>query len=333
MMLEREVFASFQILQRGRYGSPPFKTGVSVSLVAHVFFLVAMYFVSIGSSVTQETYAESGNEGEGIPPGEIVEIRGPLIMPPPEVIRQLLGETASRQPVRPDFLAEQSSVARGESNPNPRGRSQLPRSSGEARQLSESVSADSREKAPPTESAQQTRERRVVESTERPPTVASDRTPAKAGEQGDKPGTDLPDPGEGPQIAKLGSTTRELPVTIENQESAVTARGPISVNARGVGALEAYRAYLERAIQQRWQIPPEANLLERPVSVTIEFEIAKDGRLLITRAYDTTGMAILDQAAMRAIRLAAPFRPLPDVFPFPSQIFTDTFVYYPPKSN
>jgi len=131
----------------------------------------------------------------------------------------------------------------------------------------------------------------------------------------------------------LGTTTRELPTTIENQDSAVAARGPISVNARGVGVIEEYRAYLERAIQQRWQIPPEANLLSQPVSLTVEFTIAQDGRLISLRLYNSTGLRALDRAAQRAIELAAPFRPLPNIFTAPSQVFTDTFVYYPPSSS
>lgn len=321
-MLEREVFASFHILQRGWYPSPQFKVGASVSLITHILLVIAVYSLSFRPNASQDVHAGT-EEGREIPPGEIVEVsQAPLIMPPPEVIRQLLGETRSAEPARPDFIAERSSIARGEPNPHPRGSSRLPRSSGEGSELP--ASAASREKPSPAKS-----EPEVVESRDRLPTVASQPTPSRR--EKPSPGAQLPDPGEGPDIAKLGSTTRELPITIENQDSAVTVRGPISVNARGVGAIEEYRAYLERAIQERWQIPPEANLLTRSTSLTVEFAIAKDGRLLSIRPYNSTGIRALDRAALRAIELAAPFRPLPDIFPNPSQLFTDTFVYYPPQ--
>jgi protein TonB len=331
-MLERKLFASFNTLQQGRYQTPQFKTGTTVSLVVHLFFFIAIYSVGIEPHLNREATA-SDEAGGGIPAGEIVEVyAGRLIMPPPEVIRQLLGEIKPGEPTRADFIAERSSVARGEANPNPRGSSQLPRSRGEGRELSSSdtsrVEDATRTREEPSP---EKREREIVESRDRLPTVAPRPTPPRGDNQ--PTGNPSPGAGEGSEIAKLGSTTRELPTTIENQDSAVTVRGPISVNARGVGAIEEYRAYLERAIQQRWQIPPEANLLDKPVALTVEFVIAQDGRLLSLRLYNSTGIRALDRAALRAIELAAPFRPLPSIFTTPSQVFTDTFVYYPPASS
>ncbi|RMG56440.1 MAG: TonB family protein, partial [Acidobacteria bacterium] len=172
----------------------------------------------------------------------------------------------------------------------------------------------------------------VIESTERLPTVASQQEPTSTSQSHRSEEPNPPPVGEGPDVAALRET--EPPsAAIDDQESVIHPRGPLSVNAKGVGPVGAYLAYLERTIYRYWQIPPEANLLTQSVSLTIEFEIAKDGRLLSLRLYNSTGMRSLDRAAMRAIQMAAPFRPLPDVFPGPSQLFTDTFIYHPPPSS
>jgi len=340
-MLERKLFASFNTLQRGRRQTPQFQAGTTVSFVAHMVLFMAIYSVGIGPQLSREATA-SDETGGGRPGGEVVEVySGPLIMPPPQVIRQLLGEVQPGEPTRADFLAEQSSIARGETNPDPHGSSQAPQGSGEGSELSsssatgtgKSESSTSRtEEVTPRreESSPEKPEREIVESRDRLPTVAPRPTPHGKHQP---TGNHTPGAGEGSEIAQLGSTPRELPTTIENQDSAVTMRGPISVNAKGVGAIEEYRAYLEHAIQQRWQIPPEANLLNKSVSLTVEFAIARDGRLVSLRLYNSTGLRALDRAALRAIELAAPFRPLPGMIITPSQVFTDTFVYYPPPSS
>jgi TonB family protein len=340
-MLERKLFASFETLQDGRYESPQFKTGASVSLITHIAFFIFAYSFGIRPYVIRNASMHTEDEGGG-PPGQVVEIyNGPLIMPPPEVIRQLLGETPSPQPVRPNFIAEHSSIAQGEGNPNPRGSSQLPKGRGQGNELPSAGTSDQGKSGSATnqtgesvknqeEPSRAKNERQVVESTDRPPTVTFKPVPPPSQSQA---GSQLPDPGQGPDIAKLGSTTRESSATLDNQDSAITQRGPISVNAKGVGAIEEYRSYLERAIQQRWLIPPEANLLNKSVALTIEFTIAKDGRLVSVRLYNSTGNRALDRAAQRAIELAAPFRPLPGIFTSPTQVFTDTFVYYPPLSS
>ncbi|MBI3951455.1 MAG: TonB family protein [Acidobacteria bacterium] len=329
-MFERKLFASFYTLQHDRYRSSPFKIGTSVSVIAHLLFFVFAYSVGIKPDVAREHPMEVAEQG-GVPAGEVVEVaNGPLIMPKPEVIRQLLGEAPSAEPRHPSFIAEQSSIARGEANPDPRGSSPLPKSSGAGKEIASTGSNPGKSQSltdrtgPSTprreETPQERSDRKVVESTNRLPTV----TP--------KPPTQLPDAGGGPDLAKLGGATREPPSTINNQDSAIVIRGPISVNAKGVGAVEEYRAYLERAIQRRWQIPAEAALLSQPVSLTVEFTVAQDGRLLSVRLHSSTGIRALDRAALQAIEQAAPFRPLPGIFAGPTQVFTDTFVYYPPSS-
>ena len=44
------------------------------------------------------------------------------------------------------------------------------------------------------------------------------------------------------------------------------------------------------------------------------FKIAKDGRLLSCRVHRSSGLPSADQAALKAVELTAPFRPLPADF-------------------
>lgn len=342
-MLEKTLFASFYTLERSRYRSPLFATGVSLSLLIHVMMLIFLRSLSIGFG-EEEVAAYLPGGGRSI--DEIVEVSSrPLIMPPPEVIDRWLQQLSSVEPKQPEYLAERSSIARRSARLRSNDRSRRPAGGGEGGEPGGGSGADAQaakdmtqteiaqEETSPADQSESAQESPpVIESTERLPTVASQQEPASTGQSRKSKEPNLPPVGEGPDVAALRET--EPPsAAVSDQESVIHPRGPISVNAKGVGPVGAYLAYLERTIYRYWQIPPEANLLTQSVSLTIEFEIAKDGRLLSLRLYNSTGMRALDRAAMRAIQMAAPFRPLPDVFPGPSQLFTDTFIYHPPPSS
>jgi TonB family protein len=308
-----------------------------VSLVTHAILFTLAYTVNIGSGWLWETpmlKAQPGSEAS-----EVVEIYGRPLILPPEVVEKILQQGPTREPPKADLIGERSSTAQGEPNPDPRGSSQNPKSSGsgDLSSLGPSSAGANQPAAnrtgPPAagRTGANHDQRPVVESTTSSPTVAF-KPPTTSGREV-REGGQLPDAGGQSDIAQLNLPKRETPGGVNNQDSAIVPRGPISVNVRGVGAVEEYRVQLQRAIQQRWQIPPEANLLERTVSLTVEFTIAQDGRLVSVRLQNSTGVRALDRAAQRAIELAAPFRPLPRIFPGPAQVFTDTFVYYPPAGG
>ncbi len=70
-----------------------------------------------------------------------------------------------------------------------------------------------------------------------------------------------------------------------------------------------YLLHLKHKIQAAWSYPASANGLAG--SLTVEIEIANNGRLVRTKLLDSSGHNILDQSAIRAIRTAAPFYPFP----------------------
>ncbi len=68
-----------------------------------------------------------------------------------------------------------------------------------------------------------------------------------------------------------------------------------------------YMADLQRRIKRAW-FPPKGNESKR---VVVVFKVHKGGELSHLRLDHSSGVAIADQAALKAVENAAPFRPLP----------------------
>jgi protein TonB len=315
-------FETFEVLENQGRSRFALGVGTSFSLVYHAT-LVILLFVLPARELVPMSEGEDGdpNGGRRI---QIIELKGPFYAPPPEVIRQLAQARPDPTPERPQFLAEKSSIARGERNPNPSGDSTLPKGSGGTGRLPEAKESQSEG---PSKTDKPSR-REVTNSPRMAPSLPA---PTASGEQagGSKGKTDLQES----LIAALKNTgsVPPPPEKVGSQQSGVTVEGSPSVNAQGVAAMEEYRAYLERAIQQRWFLPPETHLLEGSVTVEVVFEVTREGRLGQVHLRRSSGNAALDRAALNAVRLASPFRPLPNVYLFQSQLFTDKFTYYPPR--
>jgi TonB family protein len=84
-----------------------------------------------------------------------------------------------------------------------------------------------------------------------------------------------------------------------------------------------YMRELQRRIKMNWD-PPKGNESKR---VVLLFKIAKDGRLLTCRVSKSSGLPSADQAALKAVELTAPFRPLPADFKGQSIDIQFTFDY------
>lgn len=105
--------------------------------------------------------------------------------------------------------------------------------------------------------------------------------------------------------------------------------GPGNPNGRpGIDAIAEpdfgpYMRDLQRRIKMNWD-PPKGNESKR---VVLLFRIAKDGRLLSCQVSKSSGLAAADNAAMHAVKLTAPFRPLPANFRGQSIDIQFTFDY------
>ncbi len=84
-----------------------------------------------------------------------------------------------------------------------------------------------------------------------------------------------------------------------------------------------YMRELQRRIKMNWD-PPKGNESKR---VVLLFKIAKDGRLLSCSVYKSSGLPNADNAALNAVKLTAPFKPLPAEYKGQSIDIQFTFDY------
>ncbi len=105
--------------------------------------------------------------------------------------------------------------------------------------------------------------------------------------------------------------------------------GPGNPNgAPGIDAIKEpdfgpYMKELQRRIKMNWD-PPKGNESKR---VVLLFSIARDGRLLNVSVHRSSGLPAADKAAIDAVKLTAPFRPLPPDFKGNSVDIQFTFDY------
>lgn len=84
-----------------------------------------------------------------------------------------------------------------------------------------------------------------------------------------------------------------------------------------------YMKELQRRIKMNWD-PPKGNESKR---VILLFKISKDGRLLSVNVHKSSGLPEADNAAINAVKLTAPFKPLPPEFKGNSVDIQFTFDY------
>ncbi|MBF8261352.1 MAG: hypothetical protein HW376_881 [candidate division NC10 bacterium] len=95
-----------------------------------------------------------------------------------------------------------------------------------------------------------------------------------------------------------------------------------------------YASYLlgvKRRIESRWGYPEGARGLTGDLLVT--FAITRDGRLTDLNLTETSGIAPLDNEAIRAIREAAPFAPFPERMKFERLNIRAAFYYYATRAR
>jgi TonB family protein len=84
-------------------------------------------------------------------------------------------------------------------------------------------------------------------------------------------------------------------------------RGPSNTGAQADVDFGPYMADLQRRIKRAW-FPPKGNESKR---VVVIFKVHRGGELSNLRLEHASGVAIADNAALKAVENAAPFRPLP----------------------
>ena len=92
-----------------------------------------------------------------------------------------------------------------------------------------------------------------------------------------------------------------------------------------------YLLGVKRRIESLWDYPPEARGLTGNLVVT--FGITRDGRLSALQLTETSGIAPLDNEAIRAIREASPFAPFPERMHYERLNIRAAFYYYASRAG
>jgi len=88
-----------------------------------------------------------------------------------------------------------------------------------------------------------------------------------------------------------------------------------------------YFASIKRKIELVWQYPYEAAVAGIQGELTLDFVIARSGAVNSIELVHSSGSKILDDEAIRSIRKAAPFDPIPKDYNIPSLQIRGRFVY------
>jgi len=90
-----------------------------------------------------------------------------------------------------------------------------------------------------------------------------------------------------------------------------------------------YFARIKHQIELVWTYPSEAAQRGINGRLTLRFRISKDGNLVSARVVDKSGHDILDYAAIKAVKEAAPFYPFPANIKKKKLSILATFIYSP----
>jgi protein TonB len=103
---------------------------------------------------------------------------------------------------------------------------------------------------------------------------------------------------------------------------------PISLNTTEV-KYASYFARIKHQIERVWAYPEEAARRGVSGEITLRFQISKDGNLVGVYLVDASGSELLDTAAMKAVKGAAPFYPFPLTITKEKLSILATFIYSP----
>lgn len=108
---------------------------------------------------------------------------------------------------------------------------------------------------------------------------------------------------------------RELPTMKELLPSATwssnsRSTAPVSLNTRDP-IYVSYFNKIKQSIELRWEYPEVALRYGLQGRLALEFTIASTGQLDRLRIIRSSGSQVLDEEALRAIKAAAPFPPIP----------------------
>ena len=103
---------------------------------------------------------------------------------------------------------------------------------------------------------------------------------------------------------------------------------PISLNTKE-SRYASYFLRIKRQIELVWSYPDEAERKGITGQLTLRFRISRDGNLMNVRLINGSGYNILDEAALQAVKSAAPYYPFPVTIDRENIPILANFVYSP----
>ena len=88
---------------------------------------------------------------------------------------------------------------------------------------------------------------------------------------------------------------------------------------------------MKRKIEKKWSYPKEAWARQETGTAVVKFSIAEEGILVDSLIISSSGHDILDSEALRVVRAAGPFNPLPKKFNLLKLNIIAQFRYNPAK--
>jgi protein TonB len=164
-------------------------------------------------------------------------------------------------------------------------------------------------RAPTSEPARESQRLARPDSSPSPPTPPRPSLReeiARLGTQGSSVG------GKGVDAGELGDTgTGERIVSLETQSSEYGS----------------YLADVKRRIERHWEIPPYARQTGLTGKLVVVFSITADGDVAHLEISESSGTSVLDEAAVQAVRAAAPYGRFPPHFTFRRLTIVGNFRY------
>jgi len=131
------------------------------------------------------------------------------------------------------------------------------------------------------------------------------------------------------QVAALG----RLGLSREKDSSETGPHGGTGTDERTV-SLETqsseyapYLAEVKRRIVRLWSYPRYARTIGLAGELVLVFSITRDGNLAQVRISESSGVSILDEAAVKAVKAGAPYARFPAKFPFRKLNIVASFAY------
>ncbi|MCX7770801.1 MAG: energy transducer TonB [Proteobacteria bacterium] len=136
-----------------------------------------------------------------------------------------------------------------------------------------------------------------------------------------------------PGISKLIPKSQDIIAKLPKEESINLNSGSVKSGKELIVNTKEFKywAYLQKMkqkIETVWEYPEYARQRGIGGQLKINFSIGKDGKIEKVSLVDSSGLKVLDDAALKALRDASPFPPFPETWDISRLNIEGTFIYH-----